>query len=351
MSELLDIAELLAPADDPPHLAPLMRQAGITRVVTLLEDGEQRRRWLNATGGADGAQGRPLPPRGERCWELPALRALQQRHRDAGFELAVIEDTPPLDEARLGRAGGDEQVGNVIDQVRAMGQLGIPVLCYNWMAISSWARTDVAYPLRGGSLSTAFRAADTGADDPRGVGVTEELLWETLGAFLRTVVPVAEECGVRLALHPDDPPRPSVRGVPHIIRSVDAYRRVLDIVPSVHNGMTLCQGNVRLMTDDIPGVIRELGPRGVIHFVHLRDVSGNADDFVETWHDEGPTDLLACLRAYRDAGVRGVLRPDHVPAMFGEENPKPGYSVLGRLFAVGYIRGLLHALEHEAVAA
>ncbi|MHB8718851.1 MAG: mannonate dehydratase [Candidatus Dormibacteria bacterium] len=351
MSGLLDIAELLAPADDPPHLAPLLRQVGITKIVTLLEDGEQRRRWLRAGEPATAGQGeRPLPPRGERCWELPALTALQRRYRDQGFEVAVIEDFPPLDEARLGGQGRDEQISNFIDQVRAMGQLGIPVLCYNWMAISSWARTDVAYPLRGGSLSTAFRNSDAAQDQVNPGEITDELLWDNLTYFLRAVVPVAEASGVRLALHPDDPPRASVRGVPHIIRSVQAYRRVLDIVPSVHNGITLCQGNFRLMTDDIPAVIRELGARGVIHFVHLRDVAGDVDDFFETWHDEGPTDLFACLAAYRDAGVRGVLRPDHVPAMHGEENPKPGYSVLGRLFAVGYIRGLLHALERGAAA-
>lgn len=350
MSNLLDIAELLAPADDPPHLAPLLRQVGITRIVTLLEDGEQRRRWLTAGAAAKEDGQRPLPPRGERCWDLAALTALQQRHRDQGFEIAVIEDFPPLDEARLGRRGRDEQISNFIDQVRAMGRLGIPVLCYNWMAISSWARTDIAYPLRGGSLSTAFRNADAGDDQVAPGEITDDLLWDSLAYFLRAVVPVAEASGVRLALHPDDPPRTSVRGVPHIIRSLEAIARVLDIVPSTHNGITLCQGNVRLMTDDIPALIRELGPRGVIHFVHLRDVSGDVDDFFETWHDEGPTDLFACLAAYRDAGVRGVLRPDHVPAMHGEENPKPGYSVLGRLFAVGYIRGLLHALERGAAS-
>jgi len=115
---------------------------------------------------------------------------------------------------------------------------------------------------------------------------------------------------------------------------------VLELVPSERNGNTLCQGNFALMTDDLPAVIRDFGRAGAIKFVHFRDVRGTPAHFVETFHDNGPTDMLECLRAYRDVGFEGVLRPDHVPTLHGEANDKPGYAVLGRLFAIGYIRGL-----------
>ncbi len=138
------------------------------------------------------------------------------------------------------------------------------------------------------------------------------------------------------------------RGLGRIMRSVEAFHRVLGIVESEANGITLCQGNFALMTEDLPATIRELGGAGAINFVHFRDVRGTPEHFVETFHDDGPTDMLECLRAYADIGYDGVLRPDHVPTLHGESNDKPGYAVLGRLFAVGYIRGLSEAVERSA---
>ena len=148
---------------------------------------------------------------------------------------------------------------------------------------------------------------------------------------------------MRLALHPDDPPISPVRGLGRIMRSVEAFERVVELVPSDVNGITMCQGNFALMTDDLPGLIREFGSRDKIHFVHFRDVRGTSEHFVETFHDQGPTDMLACLRAYADVGYEGVLRPDHVPTLHGESNDRPGYAFLGRLHAVGYIEGLREA--------
>ena len=223
-----------------------------------------------------------------------------------------------------------------------MGRLEIPILCYNWMAISSWARTDIAVPARGGALVTGFKRSQT-LSMPALVEageVTSEQLWDALEYFLQAVVPVAEEAGVRLGLHPDDPPVQKVRGMPRIVNSVDAYRRILDIYPSASNAITLCQGNFALMTADLPSVIREFGALGAVAFVHFRDVKGTADDFVETFHDEGQTDLAECMRAYAEFDFSGPMRADHVPTMYGEENDRPAYGTLGRLFAIGYIRGL-----------
>jgi len=140
---------------------------------------------------------------------------------------------------------------------------------------------------------------------------------------------------VKLALHPDDPPVESTRGVPRIANSVENYERVLDLHESDHHGVCLCQGNFALMETSVPEAIRRLGDS--IEFVHFRDVEGDSERFVETWHDAGPTDMRACVEAYREVGFEGPARPDHVARMAGEE----GEGDRGRLFAVGYMRGLL----------
>jgi mannonate dehydratase len=131
------------------------------------------------------------------------------------------------------------------------------------------------------------------------------------------------------------------------MRSVENFQRLLDLVPSPMNGITLCQGNFTLMTDDLPGVIRQFGRQEKIFFVHFRDVQGTPEQFQETWHDAGQTDMLTCMRAYRDIGFNGVLRPDHVPTVAGDSNEQAGYSSFGRLYAIGYIRGLQQAVWRE----
>jgi len=343
---MIRIAELLDP-NVPRELWPLLRQVGVDDVVSLLDDGEQAMRWVQAESHTDDL-GRALPQRGRDgySWSRPALERLKARYEDAGFSLVAIEDTPPMDDIRLGRPGREEQLDLFCEQVRAMGAVGVEVLCYNWVAVYSWARTGIAVPARGNALVTEYDHAAMLAAPPRPEAglATEERLWESFEYFLRRVIPVAEEAGVRLALHPDDPPISPVRGLGRIMRNIDAFERVVELVPSDANGITMCQGNFALMTDDLPGVIREFGGRGKIHFVHFRDVRGTREHFVETFHDNGPTDMLACLRAYADVGYYGVLRPDHVPTLHGESNGRPGYAFLGRLHAVGYIEGLREAV-------
>jgi mannonate dehydratase len=125
--------------------------------------------------------------------------------------------------------------------------------------------------------------------------------------------------------------------------SVDAFEQVLSLSSSANHGITFCQGNFALMTSDVPATIRQLGRDNRIHFAHFRDTRGTADNFIETFHDEGPTDMLACMKAYFDIGYEGVIRSDHVPTLEGESNDSPGYAELGRLFAVGYMTGLREA--------
>ena len=230
-----------------------------------------------------------------------------------------------------------------------MGRLGIPVWCYEWMAVMNWVRTTTTQRSRGGALVTAYDHAQM-ADAPLtqyGV-VSESRLWDSLHYFLERVLPVAESAGVKLAMHPDDPPLSPIRGIGRIMTSVDNFARLLRISDSPANGIALCQGNFTLMTDDLPAVIRRFGER--VYFVHMRDVSGVPTRFEETFHDAGKSDMAACMRAYRDIGFDGVLRPDHVPTMAGDDNQQAGYSSVGRLFAIGYIKGIREAVYGEGTS-
>jgi mannonate dehydratase len=132
------------------------------------------------------------------------------------------------------------------------------------------------------------------------------------------------------------------------MRSVENYQRLVDMIESDVNGICLCQGNFTMMTDDLPSVIRDFGKQDKIFFVHFRDVNGTPENFTEAFHDAGKTDMHACMEAYKDVGFSGVLRPDHVPTMEGDSNDNPSYSAIGRLFAIGYIRGLQEAVYKTA---
>jgi mannonate dehydratase len=282
-------------------------------------------------------------------WDFMPLLRLKQRYASAGFKLAVIESRPPYNLVKRGLPGRDEEIAAICTLIENMGRLGIPVWCYEWMTDFNWLRTNTHTLSRGGSIVTSFDAsllndAPLSENGP----ISEDELWSNLEYFLRKVVPVAERAGVQLAMHPDDPPLSPIRGVGRIMRSVSNYQRLLDLVPSPVNGITLCQGNFTLMTDDLPSVIRRFGGQRKIFFVHFRDVRGTASKFEETWHDDGKTDLLACMEAYRDVGFDGVLRPDHVPTVEGDSNDNPSYSAYGRLYAIGYIRGLREAVYARA---
>jgi mannonate dehydratase len=180
-------------------------------------------------------------------------------------------------------------------------------------------------------------------DPPDATPVTAEMLWANLQSLLTELCPVAEDAGVVLAMHPDDPPLSEFLGNSRIMNHVENFRRLVELVPSPSNKICFCQGTFAEMGVDVPAAIHALGEH--IAYVHFRDVRGTAESFVETFHDNGPTDMVAAMRAYRDVGFDGPIRPDHVPQLVGEDDGEPGYTMKGRLFAYGYIRALIQATE------
>ena len=322
---MIRIAEFFNP--DQSSLIQLVRQCGIEDAVGCMD-------WSRGLEVPDEA----LP------WSFNSLKQQQQRYLEFGFKLEVLENRPPMEKIKLGQPGRDEEIEQVLVLIRNLGRLQIPVWCYEWMPVFNWIRTNPKVPSRGGALVSGFRLTDVEDPYPNEDRVDADQLWNNLKYFLDAIVPVAETAGVKLAMHPDDPPVPEVKGTPRIMCSIENFQKLLDLYPSDKNGIALCQGNFTLMTDDLPAVIRKFGSQKKIFFVHFRDVQGHAADFVETFHDDGKTDMVQCMRSYQEIGYEGVCRPDHVPTMGEDSNQNYGYSEIGRLFAIGYLKGLREAI-------
>jgi len=272
------------------------------------------------------------------------LANLRGRVESFGMRVSVIEGFLPIEEIKLGTPDRDREIQEVISLVREMGDQGVEVLCYNMLSGSDWSRTSTTETERGGALVTAFdRTSDEFVEAIRTDSVVSgDQLWDNLQYFLDRLLPVAEEAGVALAMHPDDPPLPSLGGQARIMWNVEAFERLIELYDSPSNAVCFCQGTFAEAGVDVPKTIRRLGP--YIRFVHFRDVKHAEYGFVESFHDNGDTDMLAAMRAYHDIGFDGPMRPDHVPQLSGEENGSPGYTMMGRLFAFGYMRGLIQAV-------
>jgi len=277
-------------------------------------------------------------------WDYDTLAESKSIFKSEGFDLIALEgDQFDMTRIKLGLPGREDDAERYRMMLRNMGALGITTLCYNFMW-TGWFRTRKDIPERGGALVTGFDAEEAGKlpfKRPELVPASE--IWDNYKWFLREVLPAAEEAGVKMALHPDDPPFPSIEGVDRVFISPENINRALSFSDSPSHGLTFCQGTYRTMGADIPALVQKWRDR--IFFVHLRDIEGDASHFHETFHDNGSTDMAEMLRVYDKAGFNGILRSDHVPAMAGDDNSRPGYAMNGTLFGVGYIKGLLDALS------
>ena len=306
-------------------------------------------------------------------WSPGAIAAVRGPIEAAGLAFEVVESLPVHEDIKLGLPSRARLVANYCQSIRNCAAAGIRVICYNFMPVFDWTRTDMAHTLPDGSTTLGFDAATVEAlDTDAGIalpgwdssyaphelrallaawrGVSEEALWDNLAYFLRAVIPVAEEVGIRMAMHPDDPPRP-IFGLPRIVKNRDDLARLLSIVDSPANGLTLCSGSLGAgPKNNVEALVREFGAQGRIHFAHLRNVKVNeAGDFEETAHKSecGSLDMAAIVKAYHDVGYEGYARPDHGRMIWGETG-KPGYGLYDRALGAVYLNGLWEAMKFAA---
>lgn len=255
-----------------------------------------------------------------------------------GIRPVIIEPMPNAlhDHIKAGDDKRDECIDKVIQMFPIMRQQGIDTICFNWMAHIGWLRTRSDIEERGGAKVTGFDMKDFAGSE---IGITKDQLWGNYEYFLRAVMPHAEKYGIKLALHPDDPPR-DLGKVHRIMTSKESVRRALyEIYPSENLGLTMCQANFYIMGEDVEDCIRTFADK--IFFVHFRNTVGNKERFRETFHDNGALDMAGLIRLYKELKIDVPVRVDHVPTLKGEDTEVAGYAALGRLFAIGYLKGLL----------
>ncbi len=345
-----------------PEYLAFARQAGCTHVVVHLVDYFRSAapganpRDNQPTGGKDQPWGYAGDPAA--LWTVDELRAVRRQVEDAGLVLEAIENLDPahwgdvlIDGPRRG-----EHIENVKTILRRMGEAGIPVLGYNFSIAGVAGRVSGPWG-RGGAVTVGM---DGPVDDPLPAGVvwnmivdpeaqagalvptaTHEQLWDRLRRFLGEVVPVAEESGVRLAAHPDDPPLPFVRSQPRLVYQPSMYQRLIDLVPSAANGLELCVGTLAEMTDGgVAEAVDSYARQGKIAYVHLRNVSGRVPHYRETFIDEGDVDMLEILSILHRNGFDGMIIPDHAPQM---TCPAPWHA--GMAHTLGFIAAGIASLR------
>jgi len=275
---------------------------------------------------------------------------LRQSVEQFGLTLTAIENVPTAfyDHVMLGGPKRDEQIENMIATVRNMARAGIPIFGYNWMPSNVW-RTPSQY-IRAGTEVTAFDYA-VAHESPltHDREYTEEEMWEYMEYWIKAITPVAEEEGIRLGIHPCDPPVESLGGIPQLLRSFDAYKRLTEIVESPSNAIEFCQGTFSEMADAANGgiydMIRYFGERKKILYVHFRNVSNPVPKFHEEFINTGHVDMFKAMQIYNEVGFDGFFMDDHVPHTHGDTE----WGHRGRAFANGYIQALIEAVQKQAV--
>ncbi len=334
------------------------KQAGATHIVA---------HWVDYWGqdripSTDGKQNWGVTSNEGRLWTYEELRDLKAAINAEGLELAAIENLDPSHwyDVLLGGPKRDQQIEGVKTIIRRMGKAGIPTLGYCFTLVGVWGHVQGPYA-RGGAESVGFLGPDGPKEEPIPNGqvwnmtydqkapagnippVTPDELWGRLEYFLKQVVPVAEEAGVRLAAHPDDPPMPTLRGVPRLIHRPELFQRLLDLYPSRNNALEFCQGTTAEMVGgqfDVYEAIDKYTRQGNIAYVHFRNVHGKVPKYHEVFLDEGDVDFVRAMGIYLKNNFDGVIIPDHTPRMSCDA---PWHA--GMAFALGYMRALVQALE------
>jgi mannonate dehydratase len=288
----------------------------------------------------------PFLPHPDGYWLVDDLVAMRKAVEAKGLKLVSVENTewPMYMDAMVGGPDRDKQIEAYCQTVRNLGAAGIDVLGFCWMPNSVWS-TSFDGVGRGGSKVRYFDL-EQHLDAPltHGREIGEEEMWDNFSRFINAVAPVAEEAGVRLALHPDDPPVESLGGIARIFRSQEAFRRATEeICPSPAFGLNFCMGS---WSEQGPGkaveAMRYFAERNRIVYVHFRDVIGSVPKFEECFIGDGNVDPVEALRILGDAGFDGYMIDDHVPRMDGDETI---WAHRGRAWSTGYILGMLRALQ------
>lgn len=306
-------------------------------------------------------------PVGE-VWDGDKIKTLADKVAAAGMKLDVIESVPVHEDIKLGKPSRDRYLANYCQNIRNLAKYGVKVICYNFMPVFDWLRSDLDYKLADNSSALIFKQGTVDALNPytsdlslpgwdasytkdglialldEYKAVDAEKLWENFAYFLNAIMPTCDEVGMKMAIHPDDPPWP-IFGLPRIITGADSYDRMISICPSLNNGFTVCTGSLGASPDnDLPAIIRKYGDRA--HFIHLRNVKRTGEKcFEEAAHLSacGSLDMYEIVKAMYEAAPEAYVRPDHGRMIWGEQG-RPGYGLYDRALGAAYINGLWEAV-------
>ncbi|MDD2269722.1 MAG: mannonate dehydratase [Eubacteriales bacterium] len=308
-------------------------------------------------------------PVGE-VWPNESITELKTLAEANGLEFEVVESVPVHEDIKLGKSTRDKYIEAYCENIRSLGAHGVKVICYNFMPVFDWLRSDLSSVNEDGSTSLIYRNDTVLAMDPskgdlslpgwdesytkEGLqellsdykAIGEKELWENLAYFINKIIPVCEKCDVKMAIHPDDPPW-GIFGLPRIITNEENLDKFLAINNSVYNGLTLCTGSLGVSpANNMPSLAAKYAAMGRIHFVHARNVLIDGERcFRETAHPSrfGSLDMFSVLNNLHDNGFDGYIRPDHGRMIWGETG-KPGYGLYDRALGAAYIDGLWEAI-------
>lgn len=302
-------------------------------------------------------------------WSRESIATIKKACDEVGLEMEVIESVPVHEDIKLGRGNRDEYIENYCENIRRLAEVGVKCICYNFMPVFDWLRTNLHTVAEDGSNSLSYVHDEIMALDPKNLhlpgwdesyspealnelldaysGMTHEQLFDNLVYFLKKIIPVCNETGVNMAIHPDDPPW-DVFGLPRIISTPDDYERLFAAVPDDTNGITFCTGSLGAgRENDLVKMAYDYSKRNKIHFAHIRNIQySNELDFREVGHKTecGSLDIYGIVKALVDGGFNEYVRPDHGRNIWGED-AKPGYGLFDRALGACYINGLFEAVE------